>query len=93
MRQLCIDRGLGRFNENCPDLPENCRKASYIDLVNPDFSTLRCPICDENTCGNIFIETVHEISNNVASATSKASDQPVSTSSLLRAFASRLTIV
>ena len=37
-------------------------------------------------------EPVHEISNNVAYATSKASDQPAHTRSLIRAFASRLSI-
>ena len=35
-------------------------------------------------------EPVHEISNNVVCATSKASDQPAHTRSLIRAFASRL---
>ena len=38
-------------------------------------------------------EPVHEISNNVVSATSKASDQPAHTRSLIRAFASRLSII
>ena len=36
---------------------------------------------------------VHEISNNVVCATSKASDQPAHTHSLTRAFASRLSIL
>ena len=36
---------------------------------------------------------VHEISNNVVCATSKASDQPAHTHSLIRAFASRLNIL
>ena len=34
----------------------------------------------------------HEISNNVVCATSKASDQPAHTRSLIRTFASRLNI-
>ena len=38
-------------------------------------------------------EPVHEISNNVVCANSKASDQPVHTRSLIRAFASRLSIL
>ena len=37
-------------------------------------------------------EPRHEISNNAVCATSKASDQPVHTRSLIRAFASRLNI-
>ena len=38
-------------------------------------------------------EPVHEISNNVVCATSKASDQPAHTCSLIRAIASRLSIL
>ena len=39
-----------------------------------------------------IIEPVHEISNNVVCATSKVSDQPAHTHSLIRAFASHLNI-
>ena len=39
------------------------------------------------------IEPRHEISNNVVCTTSKASDQPAHTHSLIRAFASRLNIL
>ena len=42
---------------------------------------------------NLLFEPVHEISNNVVSATNKASDQPAHTRSLIRAFASRLSIL
>ena len=42
---------------------------------------------------NITNEPVHEISNNVACATSKASDQTAHIRSLIRAFASRLSIL
>ena len=38
-------------------------------------------------------EPVHEISNNLVCATSKASDQPAHTRSLIRAFACRLSIL
>ena len=41
--------------------------------------------------GEIY-EPVREISNNVICATSKASGQPAHTRSLIRAFASRLSI-
>ena len=41
----------------------------------------------------LTFEPVHEISNNVVCATSKASDQPAHTRSLIRAFASRLSIL
>ena len=54
-----------------------------------------------NFCHNLFIkadmkkiiEPVYEISNNVVCATSKASDQPACTRSLIRVFASRLNIL
>ena len=45
-------------------------------------------LCTLNT-----FEPVHEISNNVVCATSKASDQPAHMRSLIRAFASRLSIL
>ena len=38
-------------------------------------------------------EPRHDISNNVVSATSKASDQPAHTRSLVRDFASRMNIL
>ena len=44
-------------------------------------------------CLKVPIEPVHEISNNVVCATSKASDQPAHKRSLIRAFASRLSIL
>ena len=42
---------------------------------------------------SIEYEPVHEISNNVVCATSKASDQPAHTRSLIRAFVCRLSIL
>ena len=41
----------------------------------------------------IKIEPVHEISNNVVCATNKASDQSAHTPNLIRAFASRSSIL
>ena len=57
----------------------------FDDLL-PDFYQA------ENRRKNI-IEPVHETSNNVVCATSKASDQPAHTRSLIREFASRLSIL
>ena len=42
---------------------------------------------------DLTYEPMHEISNNVVCATSKASDQPAHTRSLIRAFASRSSIL
>ena len=43
--------------------------------------------------GRLVDISQHETSNNVVCATSKASDQPAHTRSLIRAFASRLNIL
>ena len=43
--------------------------------------------------GTKKFEPQHELSNNVVHTTSKASDQPAHTRSLIRAFASRLNIL
>ena len=40
-----------------------------------------------------IFEPVHDISNNVVCATNKASDKPAHMHSLIRAFASRLSIL
>ena len=45
------------------------------------------------TCDPSIYELCHEISNNVVCVTSKPSDQPVRTRSLIRALASRLNIL
>ena len=50
-------------------------------------------ICDESIIFHDINEPVHAISNNVVCAVSKASDQPAHTRSLIRAFASRLSIL
>ena len=42
---------------------------------------------------SFLFEPVHEISNNVVCVTSKASEQPAHTCSLIRAFASHLSIL
>ena len=54
---------------------------------------VKIPHCWKSHALAQFNEPVHEISNNVVCATSKASDQPVHTRSLIRAFASRLSIL
>ena len=41
----------------------------------------------------VLYKPVHEISNNVVCATSKASDQPAHTRSLIRVFTSGLNIL
>ena len=59
---------------------------------------IRC--CKEISSKNIVRDTLeliyeprHEISNNVVCATSKGSDQPAHTRSLISVFASRLNIL
>ena len=47
----------------------------------------------DNHFSILITEPVHEISNNVVCATSKASDQTARMRSLIRAFASHLSIL
>ena len=47
----------------------------------------------DKMCSNNIYDPVLEISNNVVCVTNKASDQPAHTRSLIRAFASRLSIL
>ena len=61
------------------------------------FSMMRISTTNYTTQADTYVkdikfEPVHEISNNVVCATSKASDQPAHPCSLIRAFASRLNI-
>ena len=69
----------------------------YVDL---NFVAALCKISwltqtdrPEHSCRAQTNEPVHEISNNVLCATIKASDQPAHTRILIRAFASRLSIL
>ena len=50
------------------------------------------PLLEEGRSVSIY-ELWHKISNNTVCATSKSSDQPAHTPSLIRAFASRLNIL
>ena len=71
----------------------------------PCFSSLSDPTASSGDAAAVIIGIVlcaprlsafeprHEISNNVVGATSKGSDQPAHTRSLIRAFASRLNIL
>ena len=80
--------------------PHNDRnmKASFLVLIgnvcyflskrSDSFLLTPYKVNSQNEC-----EPVHEISNNLVCATSKASDQPAHTRSLIRAFACRLSIL
>ena len=61
----------------CKDSPEHLLLLSLLQLQK----------------SHMLAEPVHEISNNVLCATSKALDQPAHTRSLIRTFASRLSIL
>ena len=60
---------------------------------NEKDTTLQCFKSVLNSYPKDIIEPRHEISNNVVCATSKDSDQPAHTRSLIRAFADRLNIL
>ena len=70
---------------------QKCPQCIVIEFLNKTFASL------QKMKKSFFIsweyEAVHEISNNVVCATSKASDQPAHTRSLFRALASRLSIL
>ena len=80
-------------------------KASDKQVINLEFAYLRLEdraydANDELICSYDYVmvikivnEPVHEIFNNEVCATSKASDQPAHARSLIRAFASRLSII
>ena len=72
----------------CSLLPPPCSYAYDSEFWNDDTRQNSCDyLLTWN--GQHKFEPVHEISNNVVCATSKASDQPVQTRSLIRAIASR----
>ena len=58
-----------------------------------DAIIIQCPTFYVIYAIHINTEPRHEISNDVVCATSKGSDQPAHTRSLIRAFASRLNIL
>ena len=71
------------FDELCPE-EYKAKNRKYVESVG----VLLAPFIELHTC-----EPRHEIPNNVVCATSKGSDQPAHTHSLIRAFASRLIIL
>ena len=72
---------------------EECVFFIYTGHMSIDYlKSLKVLIKDDLQSQPSF-ELRHEISNNVVCATSKASDQPAHTRSLIRAFASRLSIL
>ena len=65
--------------------------SSEVEIIS--FPKILSPLGEGIVASVNAIEPVIEISNNVVCATSKASDQPAHTCSLIRAFASRLSIL
>ena len=92
-----------------PHLPLTAAKPTYFDTIPLDARTYvqkhadKLGIIRTDVRNNMMKsqeamlartnEPRHEISNNVVCATSKASDQPAHTRSLIRSFASRLAIL
>ena len=73
--------------------PYRCPNISLALHVAKDKAVMRHWIVNYHPVRQRSFEPVHEISNNVVCATSEASDQPAHTRSLIRAFASRLSIL
>ena len=95
----CADKDIRRqigimadriFDKNKPALMEiynNITSKPYSSVMVDNKADTQSKLRSEN------FEPMHEISNNVVCATSKAYDQPAHTRSLIRAFASRLGIL
>ena len=64
-----------------------------VKLLREHYLEFLCLNMDYTGSAESTYEPVHEISNNVVGATSKASDQPAHARSLIRASASRLSIL
>ena len=78
-----VESGLYHFEHSIPTLTR------VRNRYNPDSTVLY----HVSMAMDASFEPRHEIFNNVVCATSKASDQPAHTRSLIRAFASRLNIL
>ena len=69
------------------------KQVVVADAAGLSITRMQTPKTGFDLISPIIIEPVHEISNNVVCATTKASDQPAHTRSLIKAFASRLSIL
>ena len=82
-------------------IPNNYDFTAYANSTIIDWAETNMVVLEHWKMGHMFIvlllrivfEPWHVISNNVVCATSKASDQPAHTRSLIKAFASRLNIL
>ena len=87
---------LSKYNKTPLKAAQTFRKCIYTEVQSAElskkFSVSGCHPRSRRF-SNDRIEPVHEISNIVLCASSKASDQPAHTRSLIRAFASRLSIL
>ena len=72
--------------------PVTCNYSSRIIIILSR-RKMTSEYCNCIPSTKLWYEPVHGISNNVVCATSKASDQPAHTRSLIRAFACRLNIL
>ena len=96
LSSLCVSLSTMLFTQHC-----KFYSAQYVLFSTISFNMMYidCKIHDPLIFCGVYIskvltfEPVHNISNNVVCATSKGSDQPAHTRSLIRAFASRLSIL
>ena len=69
----------------------SCRSKRFVSLTRGAVGW--SVVCDYDIYWSYSYESRHEIFNNVVCTTSKFSDQPAHTRSLIRAFASRWTML
>ena len=78
------------------NMPKKCHFKNFhilLRLHTDDNDTIDLIDFKAHEMTFVIKQSQHEISNNVVCATSKASDQPAHTRSLIRALASRLNIL
>ena len=85
---ICLSKPVSLLKKTVASKNICCASKVKHDLIHQD----HCLHHSAKTC-YLQLELGHEISNYVVCATSKASDQPAHTRSLIRAFASGLTIL
>ena len=98
-----VEAGKCRHHKNIPEEDEETvgPRPTSVQLIHAAAVVGFVPVLEillalpqkEPTLVDTIHEPVHEISNNVVCATSKASNQPAHTRSLIRAYASRLSIL
>ena len=91
--KICCDYSLVASRRDASNEPHNHCIHVKMNEISPFFGRTEPTFSRVNGLQHNKFEPRHEISTNVVCGTSKASDQPAHSRSLIRAFASRLNII